>query len=343
MFKSIDWPDTCYVQEAVYWIVFGRVPEFFIDDGGDARSSDNAFETGETLDYYDSGYQPLEFHLAGVPDVDGERYVQAPTELTIFAPGSARTVSATEYLTHWNELLSKSGVASEAPARDDVLRETMDALYYERANERVADYEWRKNLESAIAPEVEKGRSIIFQALITGELPAFGMREIDQESPFERYEISARQWKMTFDWAESELVIDDQVIKSVQISTDDLLKLYPKPLCKPILTTTVDIYPGVAILSDDDEEISLPESKRRGRGRGKLAGGFVEIAVRNWAKEQIRTNGKPAKNDAFVQAAIEFSTKILGHEVKRTTVQGWLKDLLSPVAGPPPLRSAGDS
>ncbi|MGA1803349.1 hypothetical protein [Rhizobium sp. HT1-10] len=314
MFKPVDWPETCYLQEAVYWLVFGRVPEFFPEDGGDARSNEEAFETGEIISYYDAGYSALEFRSAGLLDVDADRYMDAPANLTLDHASEQSSITGPEYIAYWEDLMSRSGEKSD----------TQIAIF----RQEVENFEWRKKVDQAMRPTVERGRVIILQALLSDDLRAFGMREVDEESPFERVDIAADQWNMSFNWSDSELVAEGVTLKAVQVGTEALRKLFPKPNCKPVLTTTVEVYPGVVILSDNEEKLSIPDSKPRGRGRPKLEGGHIETKIRNWAKNEIRLKRNPQKKESFIAAAMEFSRGILEVEVKKNTVQGWLKDIL---------------
>jgi hypothetical protein len=333
MYKPIDWPEVCYVHEAVYWIAFGRVPEFYQDEHGDARNSGEALQSGELVCASDWPYSIAEFEWAKVQNVDYDRYLDAPTALTAF--GNEALQSPSEYIAFW-ETVSAS-VPIEASA-DDIYPSS--PRFLDDVRQRAADFEWRKQLESVFEPQIELARAEIFQALAKGELSSFGLREPDLQASqhadefeakdFDLVRIDAKDWRLSFDWHNSSLKIGASEVRCVHVSTSELLDRFPLPTCGPIRSIVVNVYPGVVIPDDSGYEQALTDSPaiRRTRGRPKIAGGVVETAVKNWLTKLLKNGMAPDKREALIHEAMEFSANILGHKVKRTTAQSWLKEVL---------------
>lgn len=115
MFKPIDWPEVCYVQEAVYWIALGRVPEFYHDEHGDARLGEDAFQTGELVGDFDWAYSELEFAWAGLVALDYDRYLASPTALSYLGEVAP---SSSSYLSRWEEM-ARSIASGKSDEEDD--------------------------------------------------------------------------------------------------------------------------------------------------------------------------------------------------------------------------------
>jgi hypothetical protein len=320
MFKPIDWPDVCYVQEAVYWIALGRVPEYYHDEHGDARLGEHAIQSGELVGDFDWDFSELEFAWAGVKDIDYDRYLESPKNLYHFGEPAA---SAAGYVDHWEKKVAELEVVGTAEENNEWGR---DLLH--RVRREAQDHDWRKEVEGVFAPHIELARAEIFRHLAKGELPAYGLREISEDDDFQVVPIEPRDWRLNFDWTNSTLAVGAEELRSVHVHTDDLLRLFPKPSCEPVFSSAVEVYPGVAILSDNSEQLPPVEAMPRGRGRPKIGGGLVEMAVKNWIKNRLRDTAAPEKREALLQEAMEFSANILGHKVQRTTAQDWLKDII---------------
>ncbi|MDH4442122.1 MAG: hypothetical protein QE284_17260 [Rhizobium sp.] len=322
MYEPIKWPETCYIQEAVYWVALGRAPEFIVYPGewGDARLGKEAMRSGE-IAQFDTGYSETEFRWAGVSVLDMDRYIRAPQGLD--TSRSAEN-SGAEYVAYWDEKL-KSIFDSNS---DEDKQEYLQRMETVRSD--AADFEWRRDLESAFAPHVESARLSVLQALIKGDLSAFGLLQYNDDQGYiyhRRVDIASTRWRLTFDWRESELREGADVFYAVQVNTADLLRVFPRPLCEPTIDIRVDLYPSAALLTDKAEYQLTSNVVTRRQGRPKLADGLIEQAAYRWAADRMKRGVAPKKRDALVQEAIEFARDILGHKVTRTTMQRWLKGL----------------
>ncbi len=320
MYKVIDWPDTCYIQEAAYWLAFGRVPDYFLDDdGADQRQGEDARYSGEIVEF-DWGYSEAEFRAAGV-SVDYERYSRVFQEHVYESADDIKT---------WERRLS------DFRERED----SSDGIQFverqvEEARAGVAAWDWRRSIDDLIAAFIDNARAKIFQALFAGELTAIGWREYENNHAADEMEdqgefitIDKSRWSLRhFDWEKSELVAGKDRFRAVQVSTDDLLSRFPAPLCEPLIAT-VRIYPGVAIINDDAEGDATEHALPRPRGRPAKGGGAVQTVVQNFFGEKIKQGAVPQKREALIQDVIDFVKAAFKEDITRSTAQRYLQPLL---------------
>jgi hypothetical protein len=331
LYKPVDMPETCYVQEAAYWLAFGRVPEWFYyeDYARDGRTSvESILDKGPGTEPFDQGFSEMEFKFAGI-SVDWPRYVEA------------RAISdepADQYL-EWHETQYGNPQPADFLTPDEKAGVVQEfAKFLEEARRNAKELKWAEEMEEGLVPIVDRARAAVFQALSSGELKAFGWVDAKPENeegrdniPAEEYgefvEIPARVWTLRFDWRESKLVTPERTYQVVQVNTADMLKVFPDPTCEPVHFECL-AYPGVAMLNDAGE--GTPQVSRP-RGRPAKAGGHIRSAVQNWFRHQIARGIAPKKKEALVAEAIGFVDTVFKEKISRSAAQAYLEPLMRDV------------
>ncbi|MGJ7039669.1 hypothetical protein J2Y63_002927 [Shinella sp. BE166] len=309
MFAAIDWPPTCYIQEGAYWRALGRVPRFYYgDEDVDGRLDEESKWSGD-VPIYDCGFSESEFAWIG-HRLDYKRYENAPT------------ASDEEFVKRILESPPLEGESVEE--REAWRKETREKFEAERL-----EAAWHDEQERAFDACVDDARAEIYRSLSKGDLKAIGWLrfpegERSKDGPFGRFvDIEPRRWSLRhFDWEKSTLRSNADEFLAVQIKTQNLLALFPKPAIEP-LTYTVLAYPHGLLISDDMPEgaHSLP----RPPGRSAKAGGVIRSVVQNYFGYRLR-KGESIKGEALIQEVIDFvAVTFPGEKISRSTAQEYLK------------------
>ena len=316
MFKEIELPETCYIQEVVYWFALGRAPDFYFDGHGDARRGENSFETGEMVDY-DPGFSELEFRSIGI-SIDYSRYSEARTFI--------QDGDVDEYVAQWDERFARYQPTDgeDSQALELWKREQLNRIIHDAEEGR-----WALKMEEAFEQTIDLARMRVFQALAGGDLKAVGWvadLTADDEAPKGHFEeIPATYWTLVrFNWAENRLRHDNKAFEAVQVHSEQMLQVFPKPNCEAV-NVSMRAYPGVAIVQDAISEKSVAKPKPA-RGRPPKAVQSIGDAVRNW--HQARYGNKmPPKAEAVIEEARAFVRDIFKQDASRSTIQYWLTGL----------------
>lgn len=327
LLKAVGLPDTCYVPEVAYWIAFGRVPESFpYDEQADVREDLEAMLSGDAnpLDWFDNGFSWREFASVGV-EIDYERYVDG------FASESSQTWKR-EFMAR---LADKENPALPDDERMKLLEEVADDYRKDQV-----ELEWKTRQERLMKPTVSRARATVFQALASGDLKSFGYVETDKykarledDDPgapwldaseyLLRVEIPADVWTLDeFDWQRSTLRTPDATYKYVQVTTEDMMRIFPKPHCQSF-ELSCEAYCNVVIAKDKDAIVRTPPPSKRGRRERTYN---IKTAIQRWLKRTLKENPNYGASapETIVQDAIAFAETYLGEDVPRSTMQNYV-------------------
>lgn len=362
LLKPVEMPDTCYVQEAAYWVAFGRVPEFMpYEEHPDMRANLEVITSGDGngLDWYDQGFSATEFQSCGVK-IDMDRYFEARAAFYLgsfdefMEDGKNRIASMESTLTKLQDEKDSYSDDMRAKLVDGEtayfaeLRARIEVYKSEFAQEQI-DVRWMLDMERRLKPMIDRGRATVFQALASGELKAFGFIETETYRaiteclpPFDkadadipgpdelvrREEIPAHVWTWDdFNWKDSTLQTPDATYTHVQVATDDMLRAFPTPQhCQIIeLACETYIYGGVVIAKDED----APRASNRRPGRPAL-GCDIKTLVQNRLRVELKNNPDYAKEarETIVQDSIAYVKTYTGKVVPRSTIQSYLAPVM---------------
>lgn len=316
MFMPIDWPETCYIQEAVYWLALGRVPAFHYYEMNDGRF-DAEREAAEGTISYDLGFSEAEFEWVGVK-IDYEKYINAPSWIA----------SGAEHIAEW-ESRRPSFSVNENESQFEQNRWDQEVMSAVRLDAELGD--WRRQIEMAFIPIIDKARAEVFLALSSGQLKSIGWQEYQQNEDGTAdghfVDIAPDKWSLrTFDWEASNLILGNENFRSVQVYTKDLLKKFPHPACEPV-TLTINAYLGVAVVIGGNGKDQLQQHNLRPRGRPQKADGAVKMVVQNVFRERFKREGIPDKTEAILQEIIDYVGMAFGEKISRSTAQNYLAPL----------------
>ena len=147
--QAIDLPERCFLEEALYWVAFLRLPvAYYTDDGSEIRQTEEV--GGYAIALTDGSLTRDETSRLGIPvDPDWIAWTQEGRSLVPVA--------------FYDDLLAKHDV--DAGARNKIGREREEAIESERKRK-----EWAQHYTRAL----EYPSSRIFVALRDGSLPAKG-------------------------------------------------------------------------------------------------------------------------------------------------------------------------
>lgn len=330
LFKEVDLPNTCYVQEVVYWLAFGRVPEFIFqdDDYGDQRMGAHARQTGEMIEFDAAGFTEAEFRSVGVA-IDFRRYDAA----RLFAQGE----DVEQYIADWDARFARY---QPDPDQDIAKFEGWKREHLDRIIRDAEEGRWALAMDEVFNQPVDMARMTVMQALVAGDLEAYGWvanpSATDQDEAWGAFErIPQGAWSLRFGWAESRLTYAGKTYEAVQVHSEKMLELFPKPSCAGE-TVSMRSYPGVAVVQDSvvavpEKPASKQESKR---GRPAKQVGSLGEAVRNWYLLSYK-NKTPPKAEAVVAEAQAWISAIFNKSESRSAVQYWLKGVAMLPENPP--------
>ncbi|PDT19387.1 hypothetical protein [Rhizobium hidalgonense] len=329
MFKHAEWPETCYIQEVAYWLSFGRIPEVLmnveesIDENRDVdRRKDSDARFNGAVWEFDTGYTELEFRSLGI-EVDYERYLQAPGG------------DYTDQVGRWEQILAER----ISDGDQDEVRYVQGKIA--DLKRETAEWEWRRSVEDQTSTAVDNARAYLFQALSSGQLTAIGWRQYEEGSRNEIHEdkddvpdegefvtIEKSKWSLrNFNWEESTLKHGRDTMKAVQVYTGDVLRLFPEPICKPVLVEMVKIFPGVALFANENTGEKAIRAEGRSPGRPLKGDGAIKSVVQNYFGERIRKGDVPAKREALIQEVADFVKTAFREDIKRSTIQRYLMQI----------------
>lgn len=333
LFKRHYMPPTCYVQEAAYWVAFGRCPEFIpYEDHGDARDNPEAIMGMEgDPEHYDWGYTKLEMDIAEV-DVDFDRYSAAKDGLS------------ESNLLESMERLKNTTIRDTYQWTDEQVRKVQEGINQrlrECADE-IVEARYAEEIDALMVPIVDRARAAVFQELASGKIKAKGWvdlvsydlesndiiygRPIDELGEFRL--IQPSDWSLRgFDWQKSTLSARGNVYTLVQIDTDEMMDAFPEPFTGHV-AMQAKIFAGCGLISDEDAHVRTDFSPRRpSRGRPPKLGGVVREAIQNYFRDRVLKGGASDKREAIVQEAMDFAKLVFNETISRPTAQNYLAAL----------------
>jgi hypothetical protein len=319
IFREALLPDTCYVTEAACWLALGRVPDFLTNDEGfDSRNDEEAAFTGERVDSFRTDFSEMEFRMIGV-DVDIDRYEEVVAR--------AGQLSGAEYLVkdsaRWGSL---SEPLDETATQEDIDSRNTLLFIIDDSRQTVArDIEWARDVEAEFTSTVDLAQAEVVAALVSGRLKAFGW--VKHEEPGSDGElghfvdIPAKAWSLRyFDWNESLLTSRSCEYKNVQVFTEAVLDVFPRPSCAP-LTAQVSVF-AETLIWDEKETNDHVRMAKKSRGRRPIAGLPIREVVQNYFAARARN---PLENrEALYLDVIAFVLKAFKKDIARTTAQEYL-------------------
>ncbi|MER9459701.1 hypothetical protein NKI80_07325 [Mesorhizobium sp. M0387] len=339
-FVAVDMPDTCYPVEAMYWLALGRVPE--VDHWGsdvDIRVDKEAILEREGTIPIRFDFSELEFRWMKI-EIDYERYLKAQNECFHYD----RDKDVSEQVKRWVDMRPADHLS---PAEKDELKGDIAAFITE-IERHYREGQWAEAMESKFDRVLDIAWARIFQKLASGELKALGwLRDGELTDNFDAdqidfIDIPAEAWTLkAFDRRNSVLSLESGgEYQSVQLSTDDVLRLFPEPATAPI-PVSGKAYPGVVILDELDERedrsdkrdglVSTNTPRPRGpRPRGH--GTDQRSVVRNLYEKKWLEDDE--KQDALITDIQDFCKRAFGDKIPpgRSTIQSWFpKRIKKPV------------
>lgn len=319
LFKEVELPSTCYVQEAVYWLAFGRVPEFhFQDDLNDQRMGEYACQTGSRVEF-DPGFTEAEFRSVGV-EVDYPRYVEARQFV--------QEQDSEQYIANLDARFARF----QPEAGQDIAEfERWKRDHLDRLIRDVGEGQWAREMDDVLAEPVNRARLRIFEALMTGDIKALGwvanpLASDEDEDQGAFQEVPSAAWTFQFDWADSKLSKAGKTYRAVQVHTENMLSIFPNPDCASGIVS-LRAYPGVAIIHNSlaatDEKPQIKAGNQRGRPGYKVSLGDV---VRAWYRTTYKDQGRmPPKAKSLLTEAAAWVADTFNQKIPRSTMHSWLK------------------
>ena len=336
LFVEAELPDFCYVSEAAYWVALGRIPPDEREIGNalngeytavNARLGEEATWNGQITNM-EFGFSESELHAFGVK-IDYSRYVEGING-TYGSPGDEYVA---EQKRNVEEFVGRHGgniVKSEAEkCGKDLLNEAVSAAQ---------EFEWAKQHEEPLETVVDRARAVVFEALASGKISAKGWLEYTDEEMQKNdgdgpnggrggrfVEIQSNQWTLRhFDWDSLTLRSGDAEFSGPMVSVGSMLELFPTPICE-MYEISGTMAAGSLILEGAGN--SHPRKNAR-RGRPSKGDGLVRTALQNEFRARKARGELASKQEANIQAAIEWVQGILGTDVGRSSVQRWLKGII---------------
>lgn len=279
VYVEAEFPEVCYLSEAVVWVALGRVPkiQYTMEEGVPERGLDFRLSTALPKKEADSEACPPFFETnepftkseftAFDVEIDYVRY-----ECNFYETGGN---SGHEYLRLSAELMPEYddyyfGIKSLEDIGDNfMLRSIIEADVREA---KYRDEAIKK--EEIFVPLINEARKKLFEQLQAGNIPAHGWgKKIPEDatakpgSQLGKYiKVDKSEWAYrNVDWNNSTLIRSEKQFFGVLVGVEELLKLFPTPLIKAKLNST-KIYAGT-VIADSDDNITDQITKRPRVGR----------------------------------------------------------------------------
>jgi len=324
IFQEVPLPPTCYLAEVALWVALGRVPQILTKESlfgedysdGDPRTSRAALDEDEEILAFDSGFSQAELEHLGI-EVDLNHYSATKNLLSLKVPHlrkptGAEAVEAYEFFESALADLGSGSDPRRVVATTNVLKEAVD---------------WVNSIDAQADAAVDIARAEVFRSLVKGELRAVGWRVAPGESTgadTPLVPVLPAHWTLrSFDWDESELRHSSGSYYAVQVSTSEMMSVFPRPQCEP-RPKTLDVYPGCILMEDDGSGSQLPRVQR---GRPAKGGGLIRDAVLNFFTDKASRGELPEKSEALAQEMMDFVSLVFKTTLGRSTAQRYIKML----------------
>lgn len=313
-FREVDVAKVCYAYEAVEWIVLGRVPEFVSDDAGsEIRGNYIAFLN--------------EFRLEADPLTEAE------------FKSFGGTMKYGAYLDALYGLGFNHEIALPSPLTSEGISDWQNQYHAAAEKEK----EKRKLLLdeelAGFEHEVARAKIQVMAAILQGKIKLHGYWAETEEA----FHIGAEATELenaiippalispnNFNWEDHTLSINARLPNGrsggafflVTMDTEEMLRVFDPPTGQQ---HTFRVVNGNALLeaaSTTNEPLST-----RPRGRPPKST-WLRDGMRDWYQEQCRAGllGK-GKLEADLAAAAAWA-KASGHDIARSSVQTYLRDLI---------------
>jgi hypothetical protein len=333
MFVPTEVPDTCYLAEVAFWLAFGRVPGFHPEGlEADSRAGER-IEAGESLPEFHLLYSEREFSFARIT-IDYHRYLEVRDEIA--AHSGAEFMNSFE--SHAGQL-NPDGHLPDKEAQE--FRERLESLR-QHIQRKADELNWAISMEERLYRFIDVARATAFQSLASGRLKATGyVYEASQaadNNPDDEFEeehgvdqkgewtqIDPRLWTWrNFDWEKSMLITPQATFHAVQVSTEDMLGIFPKPSCEAVSSRAI-IYAGVVMLEDGEMSGGIQAvSARRPRGKPLKGDGAIKTAVQTTFEKLIRQGRVPAKREALLEEIVAYVEETFKEKISRGTARTYI-------------------
>lgn len=337
-------PSTCWIEEAARWVAFGTVPNLAFWEEQERRLSPEFIEDNEPeTDFF---YQE-DFESQNI-QIDYERYQSSRLDIyhrnsEAFIESQSRTKPRHDSAQLEDAIEKARHDISDPSALEFEIRGLQEAYGSLWASDEsiLAELEWLEAQEEPLMTVVNMARLKLFEKLMSGELQAFGwvdgshndwQRNSDPDEAGELDGVPNTAWSgVNFDPDTGRLRHKGKTYRHVQMSTERLMQVFPRPAFSQPLSVQADRYPGCLFLADDETGThQAPKTRHSIRpGRPSAGGGTIKAATvyhtRLKLLEEQKTNpGKTVKIEFVVQTMIEYAKDALDHDLKRTTARDWL-------------------
>lgn len=335
VFRSIEVAEWCYLSEAIELLAFGKVPEAEyledskFDDMGRAIGTDRRFHWAAMPDNFETSwppfdvYDPDDFRAAGIDMPEG--YMQAAISIVFGDIADAyRTV---EYYEHHREIKKRydTGIFDDLDENHKAAKEIIKnagpvEILYEETQKKFDMY-----LDTIWAK--------VFSAIQTG---AITVEAVDTEKwnrtvESEGYEnagvfvpVPPQAFMLKHDYSQSAVSFDGVEFAATRVRVGQVADFLQTPFTAGE-EISARLFGQTVFVNADSRGIALEPAKKRKRG-APPAVDWDRMAQKLRELEQDGT--LPEKKEACIQELIDYSERVLGRRVGRTTVQSSMREHL---------------
>lgn len=333
LYKEVELPKFSFLSEAIYWIALGRAPEAFdvfpqLDERcAEGEDTVQIQDDGELIWFddeclaIDKFFYESEFVALG-EEIDYDKYLDIHL--------------STNGMTKEEFLLDSSDTIESV--QNSIAAEGTDEYFKQYCESRLADIfqaaeaaDWVASLDSLFDQLFDMAESQLFLALANGKIAALGFEVVNPIDPEEVYPpsmektaIPSGNWNLVgVDWYKNKLAKSKSLFLGCQIETEQLLAQWSQPLMahRKVEATLHGVH---LALPNAFPSFPLPRSQNS-RGRPQTRTPTVEKLLLGEFERRRMCGELPAKIEAIIQEAIDWYKCVAGKELKRTTVQRYLK------------------
>lgn len=305
-FSQVFPSDYCFLNEAAFWVAFGRLPEFeLVEDGVDFRRSKELILQGEVDDrcIFIEEY----FKSAGM-DIEYESY----SKWLLGDPGY-------NSLDEFDEMRHKFSL---------MFGDAMEGIdqFNDESRSRVEKIE---NWETPLHFLLDKSRISLLPYLMDGRIACEGWVELwsedgEQVVGGDFQPIPATAWRpFNMNWEENSLQARDCEYKAIQAKTADLLHYFPSP--PTVSKEASGVLFGNLFIADVATDSTDQPLRKKGRPSKTYDVGTV---LQNVFMAKLKSGSLGDQKEAIVQEAIEWAKKMMGQDIARSTAQRHLLPVL---------------
>jgi hypothetical protein len=273
------------------------------------RSKDMAYE--DPPDTFGIPFSLAEFSQLGL-NVDYQEYERK------WLNSDHRT---SEEVLKERDVLKASLIENPTNSNREIFEETISG-----ADERAAAADFVVELESQFQFAIDRAFAQVFEALASGKLASEGWSfatEDDENCQPNLEPIKSELWTLKkFVLGSDFLATRSGNFHAVQVKLEDAIAGFPAPNVQGRTKTCLVV--GDSVIFEGEEAVTPP---RKSVGRPQRGNFSAMDVIQRVFSEKRRKNELPEKKEAVIQEAIEFARDILGEEIGRSTIQGYLKNV----------------